>query len=195
MTLSAKPHRQKVSTQPARDFFPTAMRAAALIFGSLLFFAVANAADEPSALKNSNQGPKSIKSVTNARNDKAEKSLIILPKDVKKLIVEDTIVGNGKAASKNKEIKVQYTGWLYDPSQIMGRGKQFDTSVGKEPFKFKLGSGLVIKGWDEGFEGMKVGGKRKLIIPSEMGYGTVGAGADIPPNSPLMFEVELLDVN
>ncbi|HVK62113.1 MAG TPA: FKBP-type peptidyl-prolyl cis-trans isomerase, partial [Bdellovibrionales bacterium] len=108
--------------------------------------------------------------------------------------VQDTIEGAGKVASKGKTIKVNYTGWLYDPSQPMGRGKQFDSSVGREPFSFKLGGGEVIKGWDEGFSNMKVGGKRKLIIPSEMGYGTRGAGSTIPPNAPLMFEVELIDV-
>lgn len=117
-----------------------------------------------------------------------------LPKDVKKLVVQDTIQGAGKEATKGKMIKVNYTGWLYDPSQPMGRGKQFDTSIGKEPFAFKLGGGEVIKGWDDGFEKMKVGGKRKLIIPAEMGYGARGAGTVIPPNSALMFEVELIDV-
>jgi len=110
------------------------------------------------------------------------------------LIIEDTIVSEGKLASKGKKIKVNYSGWLYDPSASMGRGKQFDTSVGRDPFEFTLGKGKVIKGWDEGFENMKVGGKRKLIIPSEMGYGERGAGTEIPPGAPLMFEVELIDV-
>lgn len=118
----------------------------------------------------------------------------VLPKDVKELIAEDIIPGNGKVASKGKSVKVHYTGWLYDPSAPLGRGRQFDSSVGKEPFTFNLGAGLVIKGWDEGFNNMKVGGKRKLVIPSEMGYGARGAGNVIPPNAPLMFEVELVDV-
>ena len=117
-----------------------------------------------------------------------------LPKEVKKLIMHDSTVGTGKVATKGKKIKVNYTGWLYDPTKTMGRGEQFDTSVGREPFTFTLGAGEVIKGWDEGFENMKVGGKRKLIIPAEMGYGANGAGNAIPPNKDLMFEVELLDV-
>ncbi len=117
-----------------------------------------------------------------------------LPKDVKKLIVQDSLQGTGKVAVRGKTIKVNYTGWLYDPVASMGRGKQFDSSVGKEPFSFKLGAGEVIKGWDEGFSEMKVGGKRKLIVPPELGYGNRGAGNVIPPNASLMFEVELIDV-
>ncbi len=117
-----------------------------------------------------------------------------LPKAIKKLMVQDTLTGNGQIATKGKMVKVNYTGWLYDPAQPMGRGQQFDSSIGREPFSFKLGGGEVIKGWDEGFENMKVGGKRKLIIPSDMGYGARGAGRVIPPNATLMFEVELLEV-
>lgn len=127
------------------------------------------------------------KSASHAKED--------LPKDVKKLVVQDMLQGTGKTATRGKKIKVNYTGWLYDPAASMGRGKQFDTSVGAEPFEFKLGAGEVIKGWDEGFADMKVGGKRKLIIPSDLGYGERGAGNAIPPNASLMFEVELLDVN
>jgi len=118
-----------------------------------------------------------------------------LPKDVKKLISEDIVVGSGKAATKGKSVKVNYTGWLYDPNASAGRGRQFDSSVGREPFSFPLGAGQVIKGWDDGLVDMKVGGKRKLIIPAEQAYGDRGAGSDIPPHSTLMFEVELIDVN
>lgn len=113
---------------------------------------------------------------------------------VKDLKTEDTAEGKGKVAAKGKTVKVNYTGWLYDPKAPKNRGKQFDTSVGKEPFTFTLGAGSVIKGWDEGFTNMKVGGKRVITIPSEMGYGARGAGDVIPPNAPLVFEVELLDV-
>lgn len=113
---------------------------------------------------------------------------------VKDLKTEDTAEGKGKVAAKGKTVKVNYTGWLYDPKAPKNRGKQFDTSVGKEPFTFTLGAGSVIKGWDEGFSNMKVGGKRVITIPSEMGYGSRGAGDVIPPNAPLVFEVELLDV-
>lgn len=113
---------------------------------------------------------------------------------VKDLKTEDTAEGKGKVAAKGKTVKVNYTGWLYDAKAPKNRGKQFDTSVGKEPFTFTLGAGSVIKGWDEGFTNMKVGGKRVITIPSEMGYGARGAGDVIPPNAPLVFEVELLDV-
>ncbi len=96
--------------------------------------------------------------------------------------------GDGAVAKKGDTVEVHYTGWLKD-------GKKFDSSVDrKQPFSFKLGVGKVIKGWDEGVAGMKVGGKRKLIIPSELGYGKTGAGKDIPPDSELIFEVELLKI-
>lgn len=195
------------------------MRLAAVIFAGLLMFAIANAeeaapakaavpAEKPAADKHADKhagekgtdGKKEKKAAKKAAKPAAEKTAAaaptnaLLPKDIKKLIVEDTIVGAGKAASKGKKIKVNYTGWLYDPNQSMGRGKQFDSSIGGDPFEFVLGSGVVIKGWDEGFENMKVGGKRKLIIPPEMGYGDRGAGTAIPPGAALMFEVELLDV-
>jgi peptidylprolyl isomerase len=99
----------------------------------------------------------------------------------------DVKVGSGAAPVKGKLVKVHYTGTLVN-------GKQFDSSVGREPFSFVIGVGQVIPGWDEGVMGMKVGGKRKLVIPSNLGYGARGAGGDIPPNATLLFDVELLDV-
>ena len=105
------------------------------------------------------------------------------------LIIEDLVVGNGAEAVKGKYITVHYTGWLTD-------GTKFDSSLDRnQPFSVTLGVGQVIRGWDEGFNGMKVGGKRKLTIPPEMGYGShaVGGGL-IPANSTLVFEVELLYV-
>jgi len=105
----------------------------------------------------------------------------------------DTVVGKGKQANSGNTVTVKYTGWLYSPQSPKGRGPQFDTSVGGAPFTFPLGMGAVIKGWDEGVAGMKVGGKRTLIIPSELGYGARGAGP-IPPNANLVFDVELVDV-
>lgn len=105
----------------------------------------------------------------------------------------DTVTGSGKEAVAGATAVVNYTGWLYEPAAPSQHGAQFDSSVGRDPFNFKVGGGQVIKGWDEGVQGMKVGGKRTLIIPASMGYGDSGAGP-IPPNATLIFEVELLDV-
>lgn len=105
----------------------------------------------------------------------------------------DSVQGSGKEATAGAIAVVNYTGWLFDPSAESQHGAQFDSSVGRSPFSFQLGAGQVIKGWDEGVQGMKVGGKRTLILPPEYGYGAGGAGP-IPPNANLIFEVELLDV-
>jgi FKBP-type peptidyl-prolyl cis-trans isomerase FkpA len=103
--------------------------------------------------------------------------------------------GTGKEAVAGMVVIVHYTGWLYDPSAPEGKGAKFDSSVDrKEPFQFPLGGGRVIKGWDDGVAGMKVGGQRTLIIPPAMGYGQRGAGGVIPPNATLIFDVELIDV-
>ena len=107
----------------------------------------------------------------------------------------DTQVGTGREAEPGFNVTVHYTGWLYDEAAEGKKGKKFDSSVDrKQPFNFFLGGGQVIQGWDEGFAGMKIGGKRTLIIPAEMGYGARGAGGAIPPNATLVFDVELLDV-
>ena len=105
----------------------------------------------------------------------------------------DSVVGKGKQAAAGNTVTVKYTGWLYSPQAPQGHGPQFDTSVGGAPFTFPLGMGAVIKGWDQGVVGMKVGGKRTLIIPAELGYGSRGVGP-IPPNANLIFDVELVDV-
>ena len=103
--------------------------------------------------------------------------------------------GAGAEAVAGKVVIVHYTGWLYDPNVADGHGKKFDSSVDRgQPFDFPLGGGRVIKGWDEGVAGMKVGGKRTLVIPPAMGYGARGAGGVIPPNATLVFDVELLEV-
>ena len=107
----------------------------------------------------------------------------------------DTRVGTGDEARAGRVVSVHYTGWLFDASKGDKRGNKFDSSKDRnEPFEFRLGSGEVIKGWDEGFAGMKVGGKRTLTIPPAMGYGARGAGGVIPPNATLLFEVEMLGV-
>ena len=105
----------------------------------------------------------------------------------------DTAKGSGAEAVSGKFVSVHYTGWLLSSGDT--RGAKFDSSLDRgRPFRFPLGAGHVIKGWDEGVQGMKVGGKRTLYIPSKLGYGPQGAGAAIPPNADLVFEVELLEV-
>ncbi len=107
---------------------------------------------------------------------------------VTELKIENIKDGSGKEAVAGKKVSVHYTGWLTN-------GTKFDSSVDRgQPFVFDLGAGRVIKGWDQGVVGMKVGGKRKLTIPSSLGYGERGAGSVIPPNATLVFDVELLDV-
>lgn len=104
------------------------------------------------------------------------------------LKIEEQVAGTGAVAAAGQKVKVHYTGWLTD-------GKKFDSSVDRgDPFQFVLGKGQVIQGWDQGVQGMKVGGKRKLTIPPELGYGSRGFPGAIPPNSTLVFEVELLGV-
>ena len=103
---------------------------------------------------------------------------------------EDTVVGTGAEAAPGRNVTVHYTGWLYENDQ---QGDKFDSSKDRgEPFIFPLGGGMVIKGWDEGVQGMKEGGQRTLIIPANLGYGARGAGGVIPPHATLKFEVELL---
>lgn len=105
---------------------------------------------------------------------------------------EDLCTGAGEPARKGQTVRVHYTGWLH---QDGGKGQRFDSSHDRGvPFEFPLGAGMVIRGWDEGVQGMKVGGTRVLTIPPELGYGARGAGGVIPPNATLVFEVELLGV-
>jgi FKBP-type peptidyl-prolyl cis-trans isomerase len=115
--------------------------------------------------------------------------------NVNELIQIEVKPGTGAVASAGQMVSVHYTGWLYDEAAPEHKGKKFDSSRDRNrPFDFPLGAGQVIKGWDVGVQGMKVGGSRTLVIPPEMGYGARGAGGVIPPNATLVFDVELLAV-
>jgi FKBP-type peptidyl-prolyl cis-trans isomerase FkpA len=106
---------------------------------------------------------------------------------------EDTVPGNGATARAGSQVSVHYTGWLHDAAAPQGRGRKFDSSKDRnDPFEFSLGAGQVIRGWDEGVQGMQVGGTRVLTIPAALGYGARGAGGVIPPNATLVFEVDLI---
>jgi FKBP-type peptidyl-prolyl cis-trans isomerase FkpA len=107
----------------------------------------------------------------------------------------DLAPGSGAEINKDQTALVHYTGWLFEAGAPENKGKQFDSSVGGEPFEFQLGAGHVIAGWDQGVVGMKVGGKRRLVIPPELGYGAKGAGQGlIPPGATLVFDVELVEI-
>jgi len=123
------------------------------------------------------------------RSDAADNQVIEMPDGLK---YTDTKTGDGTTATAGKKVSVHYTGWLWDNG---AKGKKFDSSLDRgQPFQFTLGQHQVIAGWDEGVAGMKVGGKRTLTIPPELGYGARGAGGAIPPNATLIFDVELLQV-
>ena len=111
------------------------------------------------------------------------------------LQVTDTVAGTGTQAFAGRIVTVHYTGWLYSATAEGNRGTKFDSSRDRnEPYRFPLGAGQVIRGWDDGVPGMRVGGQRTLIIPPSLGYGTRGSGEVIPPNATLVFEIELLAV-
>ena len=124
--------------------------------------------------------------IVNKEKDKMQE------KGITELIITDNKVGDGREAEKGLTVTVHYTGWLYENGE---KTTKFDSSVDRrEPFNFVLGVGQVIKGWDNGVSGMQVGGSRTIVIPSDMGYGSRGAGSVIPPNSDLIFEVELIEI-
>jgi FKBP-type peptidyl-prolyl cis-trans isomerase FkpA len=115
--------------------------------------------------------------------------------NITELTKTDETMGSGHEAMAGRNVTVHYTGWLYDQSKPDHKGKKFDSSRDRgEPFSFRLGAGRVIRGWDEGVAGMKVGGRRTLTIPPDYGYGAQGSPGAIPPNATLVFDVELLDV-
>lgn len=115
--------------------------------------------------------------------------------DVPSLVIKDVVVGTGATARDDSQVRVQYTGWLYDAKATDHHGAKIDSSYDSgRPLTFEVGASEVIEGMDSGVRGMKVGGKRTVIIPSGLGYGRRGAGADVPPNSALVFDIELIDV-
>lgn len=134
--------------------------------------------------------------ITACAGDKSDiKKVEVTPPPPSSLNITDVTVGTGDEAKAGQTVAVHYTGWLYDPKAADKHGKQFDSSRTRgTPFKFPLGAGRVIKGWDQGVAGMKVGGKRTLVIPASLGYGARGAGGVIPPNATLIFDVELMGI-
>ena len=115
--------------------------------------------------------------------------------NITELLKKDDVTGSGNEAAAGRRVTVHYTGWLYEEGAADHKGKKFDSSRDRgEPFEFRLGSGEVIRGWDQGVAGMKVGGRRTLTIPPDDGYGAQGSPPVIPPNATLVFDVELLDV-
>lgn len=121
-------------------------------------------------------------------------SSAVTPSGPTALQVTDIAIGTGAVAAAGNLVTVHYSGWLFDAAAANSRGALFDSSVGKSPFQFKLGVGQVIAGWDQGVAGMRAGGTRTLIIPSSLGYGTTGVPGVIPPNTALVFNVEVLAV-
>lgn len=119
-----------------------------------------------------------------------------LADDVPSLVIKDVVVGTGNTARDDSEVRIQYTGWLYDAKAPDHRGAKIDSSYDSgRPLSFALGANEVVEGMESGVRGMKVGGKRTVIMPSRMGYGRRGSPPDVPPNSALVFDIELLDAH
>jgi FKBP-type peptidyl-prolyl cis-trans isomerase FkpA len=130
-----------------------------------------------------------------SRRDAAAPTLPAAAGAVSTLHVTDEVVGDGVTAAPGSRVTVHYTGWLYDQRQPGQKGAPFDSSrEGGRPFQFELGAGQVIAGWDQGVQGMRVGGRRRLVVPAALAYGDSGAGGVIPPGASLVFDVELLAV-
>jgi FKBP-type peptidyl-prolyl cis-trans isomerase FkpA len=165
-----------------RTYSRPALLRAVSIFAALTMLALGVLATQPAKAQ----------TATPPAPAQGESKLDATPKELQKIDVKQ---GSGAEAVPGKIAVVQYTGWLYDPAKPDNKGAKFDSSRDRnEPFDFPLGGGRVIKGWDQGVAGMKVGGQRTMIIPPDMGYGQRGAGGVIPPNATLIFDVELVGV-
>ncbi len=162
----------------------TIILVALAVGGGIYFLSSKSQNNQPLAIADTSSTIQTTEPVATATNSAKPKAM-----DTDKLLIQDEVVGTGAEAVAGHKITVNYTGTLTD-------GTKFDSSLnpGRAPFTFNLGAGEVIQGWDQGFAGMKVGGKRKLTIPASLGYGAQGAGGLIPPNATLIFEVELLSV-
>jgi FKBP-type peptidyl-prolyl cis-trans isomerase FkpA len=165
---------------PTKPFSPFTRRT--LVAGAIAVFAVTAFAQGPSQ-------PPAVSSPPSST------TVSKFGAKVTELQIVEQKQGTGAEAVAGKAVIVHYTGWLYDPAAADGHGAKFDSSLDRNvPFGFFLGSGKVIKGWDEGITGMKTGGKRTLVIPPHKAYGERGAGGVIPPNATLVFDVELIEV-
>jgi FKBP-type peptidyl-prolyl cis-trans isomerase FkpA len=179
-----------------------------IAFTGLLLAATAAGAQDSTQAGNGLSGPKDPAAATaaaanpgnpnNPVNPGAGQAASAPAQQGPKIEIIDHVIGKGKEATYGSTVVVNYTGWLYKPMAVKQHGRKFDSSLdaGRTPLDFRLGAGQVIKGWDQGVAGMKVGGKRTLIIPSELAYGKRGSPGPggIPPDSDLIFDVELLDV-
>lgn len=154
--------------------------------------AAAPSASVPAATQSAKPLPAAEPAKTGPLAANAPAAVDAMPAAVTDLIIRDSALGKGDAATTGAVMSVHYTGWLYDPKMPNGKGKKFDSSLDRnERFPITLGVSRVIQGWTKGLAGMKVGTKRTLIIPPQLGYGERGAGGVIPPNATLLFEVEL----